>query len=138
MMNAVDKIVGFFNPQKGLARAKSRRALKIMARYEATKPGRQIKNPAEFRDANSVNEGQVKTLRGQARHLDTNYDFVSGGLDVLVRNTVGSQGISVIPLPRDAEGKLNKELAKELRRLWADWCHHPEVSKQHNWATANQ
>lgn len=137
-MNVVDKVVSYFSPEQGLARVRARRSLKIQARYEATKPHRQIKNPAEFRDANGVNDGQIRTLRGQARHLDENYDFVSGGLDVLVRNTVGAQGISVIPLPRNTEGKMNKELARELRRLWMDFCEHPEVTKQLNWATACQ
>jgi len=134
-MNLIDQFVSYFAPSAGVARVKSRR---LLARFEATQPGRQIKNPVEHRDANSVTQGQLKTLRGQARHLDENYDYVSGALDVLVRNTVGASGIGVIPLPRDTEGKLNKELAKELRRLWKDFCHNPEVSKEHNWATANQ
>jgi lambda family phage portal protein len=137
-MNAIDKMISYFNPEKGLSRAKARRSLKVQARYEATKPNRQIKNPAEYRDANGVNEGQIRTLRGQARHLDENYDFVSGGLDVLVRNTVGANGIAVIPMPRNAEGELNKELAKQLRHLWIDFCEQPEVTKQLNWATACQ
>jgi lambda family phage portal protein len=134
-MNVIDRVVATFSPTKGVARAKARL---MLARYEATQPGRQVKNPTELRDAISTTLGAAKTLRGQARHLDENYDYVSGALDVLVRNTVGATGINVIPLPRDIDGTINKELAREFRRLWANFSENPEVTKQLNWATANQ
>lgn len=134
-MNLVDRIVAWVSPSSAVARVKARR---MLASYEAARPRKHIKNPFERRDANSVNAMAATTLRGQARYLDENYDFASGVLDVLVRNTVGANGIGVVPLPKNVEGSLDKELASRLRALWQDFIKKPEVTKQLNWAMACQ
>lgn len=69
-----------------------------------------------------------KTLQEQARYLEENHDLVNGILTTLVNNTIGPEGITVEPLPRDAKGKVDRDFANELIELYEDWSNHPEVT----------
>uniref|UniRef100_UPI002631B8C0 hypothetical protein n=1 Tax=uncultured Microbulbifer sp. TaxID=348147 RepID=UPI002631B8C0 len=66
-MNTLDSIIGFISPEAGLRRVQARRALKVVAAYEAARPSRLRKNPADNRSGDLVADGDVETLRGQAR-----------------------------------------------------------------------
>jgi lambda family phage portal protein len=76
-----------------------------------------------------------KTLREQARHLEENHDLVAGILTTLVNNTVGVNGISIEPLPRNKDGSVNRDFADELAGLFDDWSKAPEVTGQYTRAT---
>lgn len=72
-----------------------------------------------------------KSLREQARFLEENHDLLNGILTVLVNNTVGNDGITVEPLPRNKDGSVNREFADELSELHDDWSRHPEVTGEY-------
>ena len=130
-MNIISRI----SPQWALKREKSRR---MLAMYEATRPTATRKNPKSKGSANSVNEGAGQSLRDMARHLEENYDFASGVLDVLVRNTVGASGIGIEPAPKHIDGSLHADFADTLRTLWRDFCEHPETTQTMDWALTCQ
>nr|BDD48065.1 phage portal protein [Pseudomonadaceae bacterium] len=133
-MNLSDRIISHISPGWAVNRIQRRRQLAL---YEAAKPKRTQRNPKSTGSAN-VSNNVAADLRGMARHLEENYDFASGILDVLVRNTVGKGGIGIEPAPKDSEGNVHLELAKNLRALWTDFMDSPEVTKTMDWASVCQ
>lgn len=130
-MNLIDALVKPLSPGWALKRAKSRQ---MLALYEAARPTRTRRNPADNRSGNSLTEGAAETMRGQARHLEQNHDLARGILTCLVNNVVGPKGIGVEFQPKNADGTVNKELADELNWFFAEWGRHPETSGEYNWA----
>ncbi|MFS1525635.1 phage portal protein [Microbulbifer sp. 2304DJ12-6] len=133
-MNTLDSVIGFFSPEAGLRRVQARRALRIAAAYEAAKPSRLRKNPIDNRSGDLVVEGDVETLRGQARHLEQNHDFAFGILTTLVNNVVGPRGIDVEFQPKTWDGEIHYDLAARMNGLYREWAQHPECTRQFSWA----
>jgi lambda family phage portal protein len=104
---------------------------KIWNRYETTTPSRTHDIGRSTGDGDRPIGMAGKTLREQARFLEENHDLVNGILTVLVNNTVGPEGITVEPLPRNADGSVNRDLADELSLLYDDWSRHPEVTGEY-------
>nr|BDD44444.1 phage portal protein [Saccharospirillaceae bacterium] len=134
-MQITDRLISALSPSWGLKRVKARQALAI---YEATRPSATRKNPKSNTSANVLNQNAAADLRGMARHLEENYDFASGTLDVLVRNTVGKAGIGIEPAPKDREGNIHAEAAEILRHLWLDFIERPETTHTLDWAMTCQ
>ncbi|WP_299946928.1 phage portal protein [uncultured Microbulbifer sp.] len=133
-MNTLDPVIGFFSPEAGLRRVQARRALRIAAAYEAAKPSRLRKNPIDNRSGDLVVEGDVETLRGQARHLEQNHDFAFGILTTLVNNVVGPRGIDVEFQPKTWDGEIHDDLAARMNGLYREWAQRPECTRQFSWA----
>lgn len=131
-LNAFDRLISLFSPTAGLRRAQAR---SVLAYYEAAQPSRLRKNRRERGSGNAAVLRAGSSLREIARHLEQNYDLARGVLNTLVVNTVGPNGIGVEPQPRNADGTINQELADQISELWKDWCKHPEVTKQHDYAS---
>lgn len=137
-MNIIDKMIAPFAPEAALNRVVSRAKLKqINAAYEAARPTRTRTNKGDNRSGTSV-AGEAPTLRGQARHLEQNHDLATGVLNTLVTRVVGPKGISVEPLPRDQDGKINQALAKEISQKYRRWLLSPETTGELNGAMMDQ
>ena len=130
-MNALDKLVGWFNPVAGIRRHAARQAL---AKYEAAEPGRLRKFYRETMTANQLVKKSAKPLRDQARHLQRNHDISRGALRTFANNVVGPNGIGIEPQPRRLDGSIHTEYAAELQEAWRDWCRRPEVTKRFPWS----
>lgn len=130
----VDKLLAHHLPGVAIQRAKQRGALQIYNRYEAAQPGRTRNNPVDNRSGDAVGEFDLITLRGQARHLEQNYDFAFGILTTLVNNIVGPHGIGVEFMPKTLTGEIHKPLAREMSRAFKEWARRPECTGQHSWA----
>lgn len=130
-----DRLISRVSPGWAVSRVKRRQ---MLAMYEATRPSATRKNPKSRGNANLTNETAGPSLREMARHLEENYDFASGALDVLVRNTVGKSGIGIEPAPKRTDGSLHTDLADTLRTLWKDFAEKPEVTHQLDWAMTCQ
>ncbi|MEZ6936826.1 phage portal protein [Aeromonas sp. S19(2024)] len=124
-MNAVDKLLGFISPRWAANRMHDR--LRMHA-YEAAMPSRTHNAKRERRGANQAVQASAVSLREQARALDENHDIVIGLLDKLEERIVGGKGIQIEPQPRDVNGLLLDDLAKEIRRRWAAWSLKPETT----------
>ena len=110
-----------------------------MAAYEAALPSRLRKFSHDEYSGNVLAKASAKSLRNQARELERNHDLTRGALAVLVNNTVGPNGISVEPQPREkTTGDIHQDLARQLADLWTDWQRYPEVTYQHNWAAVQR
>lgn len=134
-MNWLDKQITKFSPNWGLQRAQARR---MLAAYEAIKPGRTRRMTREHRGPNLVAEESVESLRAQARSLDENYDLVTGALDTLSMRVVGPKGIMVEPMVKDKKGDLHDEFNRELNERFNDWWKSPEVSGEYSGAQCEQ
>ena len=130
-----DRVVSWFSPTAGVRRAQARA---VLAYFEAARPDRLRKNR---RATGSVNDDVLRagsSLREIARHLEQNYDLALGVLNTLVANIVGPNGIGVEPQPRNADGSINDDLARQILDLYKDWQTCPEVTRQHDWPSAQR
>lgn len=127
-MGILGNMVTAIAPRWKLARLRAQQA--IMA-YEAVMPTRTHRARRENRSPNQATQFGGRSLREQARWLDENHDLVIGALDKLEERVIGSQGIIVEPQPLTPDGKLNKELAENIRMAWAEWSVAPDVSGQY-------
>lgn len=124
-MNLLDRAIASVAP--GLAADRLRSRMMIRA-YEAAKPSRLNRAKSEHRSANEAVLWAGKSLREQARWLDENHDLVVGLLDRLEERIVG-RGIGVEPLPVNADGEVNTEVAAQIKALWSEWSVRPDVSQ---------
>lgn len=134
-LTLADRIVAWFDPVRGLRRAHAR---KVMAYYEAARPSRLRKGRRETKTANEAVLQAGSAPRQIARHLDENYDLAVGVLNALVNNVVGPKGIGIEPQPRRADGSIDDALARQILELWRRWTRQPEVTRQHDWASAQR
>ena len=130
-----DRVVAWANPVAAIKRAHART---VLSYYEAAKPSTLRKGRRETGSGNDAVLRAGATLRQTARHLEQNYDLALGVLNTLVANVVGPNGIGVEPQPRNADGSIHDALARQILELWKDWAIAPEVTKQHDWASAQR
>lgn len=130
-----DRLVAWINPAAAVKRAHAR---SVLSYYEAARPDRLRKGRRETGSGNDAVLRAGATLRQTARHLEQNYDLALGALNTLVANIVGPNGIGVEPQPRNADGSINDALARQILELHKDWSLAPEVTKQHDWPSAQR
>lgn len=130
-----DRVVSWFSPEAAVRRAQARR---VLSYFEAAKPDRLRKGRRETGGPNESVLRAGMTLTQLARHLEQNYDLARGVLNTLVVNTVGANGIGVEPQPRREDGSIDGELARQILDLWLNWGELPEVTRQHDWESAQR
>lgn len=129
-MNWFDRfVIEPFAPRLAVKRSVARRWL---AYYEAAEPNTHHKWRTDRRSANVINERAMLPIRTQARHLEENYDLATGILDVLVSNTIGT-GIQPEPQVMLADGEPAEDVNRRLLKLYDDWIHACEVTRQHGY-----
>lgn len=133
--NVADRVVAWFSPSAAVRRAQAR---SVLSYYEAAKPDRLRKGRRATGSANDDVLRAGSTLREIARHLEQNYDLALGVLNTLVANVVGAGGVGIEPQPRNADGSINDDLARQILTLWKDWQTNPEVTRQHDWPSAQR
>lgn len=129
MTKFIDQIVAYIAPGVAVKRAQARQ---VLAYYEA---GRKSSLQKQRRETGSGNDAVARagtSIWQQARHMDQNYDLAKGVLNTLVANTIGAKGIHPEPQPRNKDGTINEELAKQIGTLYANFCERPEVTWQHD------
>lgn len=134
-LNPVDRLVSWVSPRAGLRRMQARQA---MAYYEAARTTRLQKGRRATGGPNTEVMQAGASLRQIARHLEQNYDLARGVLAALVTNTVGAKGIGVEPQPRLHDGTIDDALARQILNLYQQWSERPEVTRQHNWSSAQR
>lgn len=134
-MNVIDRLVATFAPARAVRRHQARR---MLAYYEA---GRSDSQRKQRRETGSGNEAVLRaglSIRQQARHLEQNYDLALGVLNALIANVIGPHGIGIEPQPRTADGTIHDDLASQILDLFKDWARQPEVTRQHDWPSAQR
>lgn len=124
--NLVDKIVGYFDPGRGLKRIFQRQ---LLTSYTATKPSRQ-KRDREKRGGSGddhLNQSTLWELREIGRELDRNNGMVTGALDRLTQNVLGPEGPGL--QSRTDDEALNEQIEADFR----DWlANDADISGRHH------
>jgi lambda family phage portal protein len=131
-LNALDRLISIFDPVGAFHRGRARH---VLAQYEGGKPSRVRKAMNDSRSPDQLVGASAIRLRNYARHQERNLDIARGVLNVLVRNVVGPNGISIEPMPRRIDGSVHSEFADQLMKLHKDWARRPEVTWQMGWPT---
>jgi lambda family phage portal protein len=133
--NVLDRLVAWYSPVRALRRQQARR---LLAYYEAGRPDTLRKQRRETGTGNDAVLRAGASIRQQARHMEQNYDLALGVLNTLVANVVGPGGIGIEPQPRKADGTIHDDLSREILDLFKDWARSPEVTRQHDWPSAQR
>lgn len=112
MRNPLDRVVGFFSPQAGLARARARLQLR---QYDAALSGPRRQGFAgRSSSANGEIGGALRPLRDRARSMVRNTPHGHAIVDVMVRHVVGT---GIMPVWNTGSDRLDTQ----VRLLWEEW-----------------
>lgn len=112
-MNIIDRVVGWFDPRRGLARVAWRDELR---HYDAGNDSRLNANWRAINiSAEQTDRYSRDTVRARARDLERNSDMLNALIGAFGRNIVGG-GYNL-----QAETG-NTELNQQIEKLWAQWC----------------
>lgn len=112
-MNIIDRVVGWFSPQRGYARAAWRDELR---NYDAGDGSRLNMNwRAINTSAEQTDRYSRDTVRARARDLERNSDMLNALIGAFGRNIVGG-GFNLQAETGDTD------LNQQIEKLWAQWC----------------
>ncbi len=110
-MNAVDRLISFFSPVRGLKRAQYRRA-ELLLRSQHYEGARKDRRTAGWRTASSETQAplaELKTLKIRSRDLYRNNPLAFRAHNSNANNTVG---IGIVPAITDTK----------LKEVWKEWA----------------
>jgi lambda family phage portal protein len=110
MANPIDRVIGWFNPQAGLARQRARQNLQRAYEAASTRDGWRPRRAGA--SANADHQADSKMLRAKARALVQNVPYIASALDTLVTDTIGT-GIMVRAIGAEAV---------KIDALFAEWA----------------
>jgi lambda family phage portal protein len=109
-MNALDKVIGYFSPERAYRRARFRAAAETFA-YDGAKSGRRTDGwMAAGGDANTEVGASLINLRNRSRDLLRNNPYASKAIAELVGNTVGT---GIVPQAKTGTPELDKIIDAE-------------------------
>ena len=119
--NALDNVIGFFNPQAGAKRARARMTLEQARKYEGAQGGRRNQNwHAPSTSADAALGPSLERLRNRSRDLSRNNPFAARAVQVLVNNTVGGGVLGQIH-------SRSRTRATRWNQAWEDWAKNPQL-----------
>jgi lambda family phage portal protein len=125
--NILDRMLGFFSPQKALRRLEARTRLEFgAAAYRGAESNRLRSDWISYSTAAAqVSTGELLTLRQRSRSLNRNDPVAAGLTDTIGLNVVG-RGLQVqARLRNDALGitpDQARELESQIETLWGAWA----------------
>lgn len=118
-MNALDKVINYFAPQRGMARARARNATRI---YEGAAIGRRSTSwKAMHTSANAELQNAIRPLRDRSRDLTRNTPHAARMLDILVAHSVGT---GLVPISTTGADKIDRRVME----LWNDWNKQADIT----------
>src|ERR1035438_1575445 len=106
-MNAIDRMIGYFSPERGYRRAQYRAATEVFA-YDGAKSGRRTDGwIAAGGDANTEVGAGLVSLRNRSRDLLRNNPYATKAIAELVGNTVGT---GIVPQAKTGEASEDRIL----------------------------
>src|ERR1035437_9334088 len=104
-MNAIDKMIGYFSPERGFRRAQYRAATTEVFAYDGAKSGRRTDGwIAAGGDANTEVGAGLVLLRNRSRELLRNNPYATKAIAELVGNTVGT---GIVPQAKTGNPELD-------------------------------
>lgn len=125
-INFLDRVLGYFSPERGARRLKARIQTDVMARgYDAASTGRRTKgwtSPGS-RSANEEIGPALNLLRARSRDLVRNHGYSENAINVISSQTVGT---GAVPRPMSGEpttaGKALEKKTLDLFKQWSKEC----------------
>ena len=119
--NALDNVIGFFNPEAGVKRARARMTLEQARKYDGAAGGRRNQNwHAPSTSADAALGPSLERLRNRSRDLSRNNPFAARAVQVLVNNTVGGGVLGQIH-------SRSRNRATRWNQAWEDWAKNPQL-----------
>ena len=119
--NALDNVIGFFNPEAGVKRARARMTLEQARKYEGAAGGRRNQNwHAPSTSADAALGPSLERLRNRSRDLSRNNPFAARAVQVLVNNTVGGGVLGQVH-------SRSRNRATRWNQAWEDWAKNPQL-----------
>jgi lambda family phage portal protein len=119
--NALDNVIGFFNPEAGVKRARARMTLEQARKYDGAAGGRRNQNwHAPSTSADAALGPSLERLRNRSRDLSRNNPFAARAVQVLVNNTVGGGVLGQIH-------SRSRNRASRWNQAWEDWAKNPHL-----------
>jgi len=114
--NALDKVVGYFSPGRGVARLQARAQSQILQRsYEGASVSRRTAGwHATGASANAEIGPALAKLRARSRDMVRNNGYASSAIEKLVSNIIGT---GIMPRAKTGDDARNKA----ADALWLDW-----------------
>lgn len=109
-INTVDKIIGFFSPERAYKRIMYRNAYVAGGQHR-----RQDDWMPTGGNTEQINAMSRELIRRKARHLERNSDIMNSLLEAFERNVVGSGFV-----PQADTG--DEELNRKIEELFREWC----------------
>ena len=139
LLNPVDRVLAWLNPEAGLRRVQQRHALAGLVKaatraHEASGPSRSRRSYTDRLGPNDIVQQGARGIRAGTRHSARNHDIARGIIRTMVNNVVGANGIGIEPQPRRKDGTIHEEYAADLRRMGREWFQRPEVTWRFPWA----
>lgn len=131
----LDRVLANISPGWALNRMQSRAKIRGLLAYEAAESTRLRKRARDAGSGNAAVATSAKPLRDYARYLERNHDLFRNAIRIIIRNVAGPHGITAEAQPRNAEGIVDQEFARQIDRLWRNWCKKPEVTWRHDWGS---
>lgn len=132
--NWLDRTIGFFSPQRGLARVQARAAMGLMLAYDGAGRGRVMENWYTTGNSADAEVGQYhRIMRERARDLVRNNPHATKGLNVIVANKIGT-GIMCQPSDVRPDGRRqNQRVNKRTNDRWRRFMDNCDVTGRHDW-----
>lgn len=120
-MNALDRTIAWFAPQRAIKRARARLMLR---QYDGALSGpRRQGFGGRGTSANTEVGGALRTLRDRARSMVRNTPHGHAIVDVMVRHVVGA---GITPVWNTGSDRLDNQ----VRLLWEEWTNHSDAAEE--------
>lgn len=136
----VSTIIGIFSPQRAIRYRLGRSIMDDLRfrTYDAAKKGGANKNwSPQNKSADSILKLNNSVVVARARDLERNNDYISGAIDVIINNVIGT-GMIPYPTIRDGQGNLNDPLNDSIAELWKVFAKKADVSGAGSFWELNQ
>lgn len=133
-----DRIVSWFNPQRGLERMRSRAMASAFGGYVSGDKGHRGMRLWQTSEssANQAITGSLRTMRARSRDLVRNAPIAGGAVSSVVLNVVGDGLVLQSQVDRDVLG-LSPEQAREwqlkAQREFSMWARHADFTERLTW-----
>lgn len=125
----LERSIAAIAPTWALNRARSKMAWRALNDYESDRDDRLKRTRRQGASPDQRNQRSAVKMREESRWLEETHDIAKGTLDVLEANIIGA-GIFPEPQIKHTDGTLAVELNDQLRLLFDEWMHSPEVTGQ--------
>ena len=130
-MNVLDKLIGYFSPERGIRRAQARKLMRSYAGAESSRLNANKKPRNLAADQELVGPFGADAMRAWARSMVRDNCYAWNIVDTIVSNVVGS-GITAQSVLEDKDGNDQEDINDQRDKVFSEWCEVADVNGQLN------